>query len=145
MRWTAVPSSSATLNAEVSVKKLEKQLIAQTFVSVADPECVIDQLCARCSAYCQPAGEDDGDRLLAFEGVLATLRPASDGLQMRVEGSDLVLFYGVRMLLQGQLGTVITTSTTAIEWQPIGGDRIQPTVRESTRRKATRLYRRNSG
>lgn len=102
------------------MKRFENQLIAQTFVSVADAKCVVDQLCARCCTYCVSIDEDDEERLLAFDGVLATLRPGVSGFQIRVEGRDRISFYGVRMLLQGQLGTVTNISTTAIEWQPIG-------------------------
>lgn len=105
------------------MKKPENQFIAETFVSVADAKCVVDQLCARCCAYCLSIGEDGVDRLLAFEDVRATLRPADGGLLMRVEGRDLILFYGVRMLLQGQLETVATIATTPVEWQPLRGSR----------------------
>ncbi|WP_439632346.1 SMa0974 family conjugal transfer regulator [Shinella sp.] len=103
------------------MKKPTNKLIAETFVSVADANCVVDELCARCCSYCLSIGEDGFDRLLVFEGVRATLRPAADGVQMRVEGGDLISFYGVRMLLQGQLGTVII-ATTAVEWKLAGRD-----------------------
>lgn len=96
------------------------KFIAETFVSVADAKCVVDQLCARCCTYCLSIDEDGVDRFLAFEDVSATLHPADGGLQMRVEGSNLISFYGVRMLLQGQLGTVTAVATTIVDWQPIG-------------------------
>ncbi|MDX3978607.1 hypothetical protein, partial [Shinella sp.] len=79
----------------------------------------VDQLCARCCAYCLSIGEDSVDRLLTFEDVCATLRPANGGLRMRVEGRDPVSFYGVRMLLQGQLGIVTAIATMAIEWYAV--------------------------
>ena len=60
------------------------------------------------------------DKLLTFEDARAILRPADAGLQMRVEGQNLVVFCGVRMLLQGQLSTVATVQVKSVEWQPAG-------------------------
>lgn len=96
------------------------QFIAEAFVSLLNAQCVADRLCARFCDYCLSIGEDGVDRLLTFEDCRAILRPVDDGLQMRVEGSNLVIFCGVRTLLQGQLATVATVNGGAVEWQPAG-------------------------
>lgn len=101
------------------MKNPANQYIAETFVSVADAKCVVDQLCARCCSYCSSIDAVGVDRLLAFEDVRATLSPADGGLQMRVEGRNLISFYGVRMLLQGQLDTVAIIAGTAVEWEAV--------------------------
>lgn len=94
--------------------------IAEAFVPVAHAQCVADQLCGRCCSYCLSIDAEGSDRLLTFEDCRAVLRPMDAGLQIRVEGRDMVVFCGVRMLLQSQLATVPTITTKAVEWQPAG-------------------------
>lgn len=94
--------------------------IAEAFVPVAHARCVADQLCTKCCGYCLSVAIAGADKLLTFEDARAILRPADTGLQMRVEGQNLVIFCGVRMLLQGQLAAVTTVQGTAVEWQPAG-------------------------
>ncbi|KAB2791324.1 hypothetical protein F9L06_23165 [Brucella anthropi] len=94
--------------------------IAESFVPIAHARCVAEQLCAKCCSYCLSVAIADADKLLTFEDARAILRPADAGLQMRVEGQNLVIFCGVRMLLQGQLAAVTTVQTNGVEWQPAG-------------------------
>lgn len=95
-------------------------LIVETFVPVPNPQCVANQLCTRCYSYCLSIDAVGDDRLLAFEDGRAILRPADAGLHVRIEGRDLVVFCGVRTLLQGQLATVTTNPVKAVEWKPGG-------------------------
>lgn len=94
--------------------------IAEAFVPVAHSRCVAENLCTKCCGYCLSIDATDVDKLLTFEDARAILRPAEKGIQMRVEGKNLVVFCGVRTLLQGQLATVATVHAGAVEWQPAG-------------------------
>ena len=100
---------------------LAHQFIAETFVSTPHAQCVAERLCAQCLGYCLSISAVGADKLLLFEdGCSAILRPSGGGLQMRVEGRDLVVFCGVRTLLQGQLASVTTVPTKVVEWQSKG-------------------------
>ncbi|MCD1265434.1 hypothetical protein B5M44_26065 [Shinella sumterensis] len=94
--------------------------IAEAFVPVGHAQCVVEQLCTKCCGYCLSVAIAGADKLLTFEDARAILRPADAGLQMRVEGRNLVVFCGVRSLLQGHLTTVATVQGTAVEWHPAG-------------------------
>ncbi|WPE24325.1 hypothetical protein [Shinella zoogloeoides] len=94
--------------------------IAEAFVPVAHARCVAEQLCTKCYGYCLSMDAVGADKLLTFEDARAILRPADTGLQIRVEGQNLVVFCGVRTLLQGQLSTVATVQAKSVEWQPAG-------------------------
>lgn len=94
--------------------------IAEAFVPVAHARCIAEQLCKKCLGYCLSMDSAGGDKLLTFEDARAILRPADAGLQMRVEGQNLVVFCGVRTLLQGQLSTVATIQAKSVEWQLAG-------------------------
>lgn len=94
--------------------------VAEAFVPVAHAQCVAEQLCSKCCDYCLSIDVADADKLLTFEDARAILRPADGGLRMRVEGQNLVVFCGVRALLQGQLSTVATVQVKTVEWEPAG-------------------------
>lgn len=60
------------------------------------------------------------DRFLNFGDGCATIRPTSDGLFVRISARDLVIFYGIRTFLEGNLLEVAAISIEAIEWFPAG-------------------------
>ena len=93
---------------------------AEAFVPIAHARCIAEKLCAKCCGYCLAIDATDADKLLTFEDARAIIRSADEGLQMRVEGKNLVVFCGVRMLLQGQLATVTTVHPGTVEWRPAG-------------------------
>ncbi len=94
--------------------------VAEAFVPVTYPRCVAEQLCTKCCGYCLSIDIAGVDKLLTFEDARAILRPADAGLRLRVEGQNLVVFCGVRMLLQGQLSAVATVDVRVVEWEPAG-------------------------
>ncbi len=94
--------------------------VAEAFIPVAHARCVAEKLCTKCCDYCLSIDVAGPDKLLTFEDARAILRPADAGLRMRVEGQNLVVFCGVRTLLQGQLSTVATIQVKAVEWEPAG-------------------------
>jgi len=100
--------------------------VAEAFVPVAHARCVAEQLCTKCCDYCLSFDIAGADKLLTFENARAILRPSEAGLRMRVEGQNLVVFCGVRTLLQGQLSTVATVQVKAVEWEPAGHESFRP-------------------
>jgi hypothetical protein len=94
--------------------------VAEAFVPVTYARCVAEQLCTKCCGYCLSIDIAGVDKLLTFEDARAILRPADAGLRLRVEGQNLVVFCGVRMLLQGQLSAVATVDVRVVEWEPAG-------------------------
>lgn len=105
---------------EASLSYFANPFIAEAFVPLLNARCVADLLCTRCYDHCLTVDKNGDDRLLGFEHAGAVLRPVDAGLQMRVEGQNLVVFCGVRTLLQGHLATVATVHAKAVEWQPAG-------------------------
>ncbi len=63
---------------------------------------------------------EGADRCLNFDDGCAIIRPTSDGLFVRILARDLVVFYGIRTLLEGTLSKLAAISNEAIEWFPAG-------------------------
>lgn len=91
---------------------------AEAFVPIPDTDKLREKICARSREYCQHIGALGADTLLDFDGGRATLRPTDEGLQFRVEATDLVTFYAIRTLLQGSLTDTATVSGESVEWRP---------------------------
>ncbi|RAX42062.1 hypothetical protein DQ393_10385 [Rhizobium tropici] len=58
------------------------------------------------------------DRFLNFGDGCAIIRPTNEGLFVRISAHDLVIFYGIRTLLEGSLFKLAAISNDAIEWFP---------------------------
>ena len=58
------------------------------------------------------------DRFLNFGDGCAIIRPTNDGLFVRISARNLVIFYGIRTLLEGSLFKLAAISNDAIEWFP---------------------------
>lgn len=95
--------------------------VAEAFVSVAHARYVAEEVCLRIKDFCQSIGASGSDNLLDFGNGRATLRPTNDGLFLRVGAEDLVIFFGIRTLLEGNLSAITQVSEEAIEWLPAGG------------------------
>ncbi len=91
--------------------------VAEALVPVPDAACVAEKLCIRCRDHCLSSEAVGADKLLAFDHARAILRPTKNQLTIRVEAQNLAMFYGIRMLLQASLSTIITISREGIEWQ----------------------------
>ncbi|WP_113383507.1 hypothetical protein [Rhizobium sp. SYY.PMSO] len=96
------------------------QYNAESFVSLAHAHRIAEEICRRSEVFCQSIDLAGADKLLTFEDARAILRPVEAGLRMRVEGQNLVVFCGVRTLLQGQLSALAIVQVRAIEWEPAG-------------------------
>ena len=68
-----------------------------------------------------PSAVNEGaDRFLIFGDGCAIIRPTNDGLFIRITARDLVIFYGIRALLEGSFSKLAAISDDAIEWFPAG-------------------------
>ncbi len=63
---------------------------------------------------------DGADRFLNFGDGCVIIRPTNGGLFVRIFARDLVIFYGIRTLLEGSLSKLAAISNEAIEWLPAG-------------------------
>lgn len=94
---------------------------AEAFVCVAHSNCITEGLCARAQEYCRSIRRLEHGKLLNFDDARAIVRPTDKGLHFRVEAQDLVMFCGIRTLLQGSLSAITTFPDAGIEWHPPGG------------------------
>ncbi len=66
---------------------------------------------------------DGAERFLNFGDGCVIIRPTNEGLFVRIFALDLVIFYGIRTLLEGSLSELAAISNEAIEWFPAGLER----------------------
>lgn len=112
------PEEALSVYAFRSLRVIAKfKHVAEALVSVPDAACVAEKLCIRCRDHCLSSEAVGADKLLAFDHARAILRPTKKQLTIRVEAQDLAMFYGIQMVLQANLSTIITVSDEGIEWQ----------------------------
>ncbi|CAN7633392.1 hypothetical protein LJR011_005112 [Agrobacterium tumefaciens] len=92
--------------------------IAEAFVAVAHAQRVTENICARVQDFCQSTVSVDPDRLLDFGDGRVIIRPVDEGLLVHVSAEHLVIFYGIRALLEGSLIKYLPRAEGAIEWLP---------------------------
>ena len=80
----------------------------------------------------QSAVAEVADKFLNFGDGCAIIRPTNDGLFVRISARDLVIFYGIRTLLEGSLLKLAAIPNDAIEWFPAGREtpRLASHIRE---------------
>ncbi|NTJ65200.1 hypothetical protein G6M50_26595 [Agrobacterium rhizogenes] len=71
------------------------------------------------------ATTDGADRFLNFGDACVIIRPTNDGLFVRIFARDVVIFCGIRTLLEGSLSKLAAISNEAIEWFPAGLEPLQ--------------------
>ncbi|MBB3428216.1 hypothetical protein FHT85_005237 [Rhizobium sp. BK312] len=81
---------------------------------------IAERACTQVRYGSRSALTDGADRFLNFGDGCAIIRPTNDGLFVRVLARDLVVFYGIRTLLEGSLSKLAAISNDAIEWFPAG-------------------------
>ena len=85
---------------------------------VGATDMIAEWACKQIRHDSRSAVTDGVDRFLNFGDGCAIIRPTNDGLFVRVLARDLVVFYGIRTLLEGSLLTLAAISNEAIEWFP---------------------------
>ena len=79
---------------------------------------IAEWACTQIRHDSRSAVTDGVDKFLNFGDGCAIIRPTNDGLFVRILARDLVVFYGIRTLLEGSLLTLAAISNEAIEWFP---------------------------
>ena len=87
---------------------------------VGATDMIAEWACTQIGHDSRSAVTDGADRFLNFGDGCAIIRPTNDGLFVRVLARDLVVFYGIRTLLEGSLSKLAAISNDAIEWFPAG-------------------------
>ncbi|MFB2567029.1 hypothetical protein [Rhizobium sp. IMFF44] len=81
---------------------------------------IAEKACTQIRHGSRSAVTDGADRFLNFGDACVIIRPTNEGLFVRIFARDLVIFYGVRTLLEGSLSKLAAISDEAIEWFPAG-------------------------
>lgn len=81
---------------------------------------IAERACTQIRDGSRSAVADGADRFLSFGDACVIIRPTNDGLFVRIFARDLVIFYGIRTLLEGSLSKLAAISNEAIEWFPGG-------------------------
>ncbi len=68
----------------------------------------------------QSAVTEGADRFLNFDDGCAIIRATNDGVFVRISARNLLIFYGIRTLLEGSLLKLAAISNDAIEWFDAG-------------------------
>ncbi|MCJ9690998.1 hypothetical protein PYR71_28130 [Rhizobium sp. MC63] len=90
--------------------------VAEACVAIPRTQHVADKICTQIEDFYQSLVAVGPDRLLAFEGGGAIIRPTSESLFFTVSARDLVTFCGIRALLEAGLFLATSVSEGAIEW-----------------------------
>jgi len=81
---------------------------------------IAERACMQIRHGSRSAVTDGADRFLNFGDACVIIRPMNDGLFVRIFARDLVIFHGIRTLLEGSLSKLAAISNEAIEWFPAG-------------------------
>lgn len=109
--------------------------IAEAIVAVRHSEAVAEKIFAHCAGSWQPTGGGLAGRLLDFGGARAILKPNADGLHLQVEAEDVVMFYGVRSVVEGCMLKSTAVPRTSIEWRQTSGNPLEPMRRPAANRR----------
>jgi len=94
------------------------QHVSEAFVAIERAPFVAEKVSTQIRDFCRSIIAEGSDRLLNFGDGCAIIRPAGDGLVLRVSARDLVTFYGIRTLIESSLWKFAANSTRSIEWLP---------------------------
>ncbi|OEC99679.1 hypothetical protein [Rhizobium sp. YK2] len=118
--------------------------IAETYVTLSDSDVWLEQICQKAAELCPSIISNGRERRFKCEKEYATLSPAdlvvnrgtqfdkflnfgdgcaiiratNDGVFVRISARDLVIFHGIRTLLEGSLLKLAAIPNDAIEWFP---------------------------
>jgi hypothetical protein len=100
--------------------------------TISPADIVAKRACTQIRYRSRSAVTEGTDKFLNFGDGCAIIRSTKDGLFFRISARDLVIFYGIRMLLEGSLLKLATVSNDAIEWFPAGREppRLPSHIRE---------------
>ncbi|KQY15077.1 hypothetical protein ASD36_26190 [Rhizobium sp. Root1334] len=89
--------------------------VAEAYVATANPHYVMEKICSRIRDVLLFIDVKGSERLLSFEDGYAVITQMNAGLFFRISAKTVVIFYGIRTLLEGAL-LIADTATDVIEW-----------------------------
>lgn len=106
--------------------------VAETFVATAHAANVAEKICTQIGEFCRSILSDGPDKFLSLEDGCVVILPADDGLFFRVSARDLVVFHGIRTLIEGSLSNFATVSDDVIKWLQADEDLFRSTSRRAS-------------
>ncbi|WP_430764068.1 SMa0974 family conjugal transfer regulator [Rhizobium sp. BR 315] len=85
---------------------------------ISTTDTIAGRACTQIRYGSRSAVTEEADRFLNFGDGCAIIRPTNDGLFVRIFARNLVIFYGIRTLLEGSLSKLAAISDDTIEWFP---------------------------
>jgi hypothetical protein len=77
--------------------------VAEALVPVAQGQNVAENICTAVRSFCESIVTDGPYKLFSFEDGRVILWPRDDGLLFRVSARDLVVFQGIKTIIEGSL------------------------------------------
>lgn len=93
--------------------------IADAFAPIPNPNDAGKVLCHKFSQHVVSVEHSGHDNLINFGDGRVILRPAENGLHLRVEALDLATFFGIRSLLQVGFDFGKATPATELDWKSV--------------------------
>lgn len=90
--------------------------IAEARIVAARAERIAADIRKKVRDYCVSTEVTAFETHLRFEGVKATMALAEEGLRIRVEARDLVMFHGIQILLQTAISKAVSASQVRADW-----------------------------
>lgn len=87
---------------------------------ISATDIIAERACTQVRYSSRSAVTEGADRFLNFGDGCAIIRPINDGLFVCISARDLVIFYGIRTLLEGTLLKLAAITNDTIEWFPAG-------------------------
>lgn len=121
-RWVGqICQQAAELCPSIISNERERRFTCEEeHVTINATEFIAKTTCSQIRHGSRSAVTEGAEKLLNFGDGCAVIRPTNDGLFVRISARDLVLFYGIRTLLEGSFSKLAAISNEAIEWFPVG-------------------------
>ncbi|WP_430440979.1 SMa0974 family conjugal transfer regulator [Shinella sp.] len=91
--------------------------VAEALIQTKPAERIATVIRVAARDYCSSMTVIGLETRLTFEDAMTIITSAADQLRIRVEARDLVMFYGIRILLQTAVSEVLSPSQAMVEWR----------------------------
>ncbi|NTG88249.1 hypothetical protein G6L15_19020 [Agrobacterium rhizogenes] len=95
--------------------------VAETYVPLLNANCSLDQLCSTIAAFSRSVIEKGSEKAFVFEGGHAIIRLVDSGLLFRVTAENILIFFGIRTILETSLSKISRCIPEWNRWHPTKG------------------------
>lgn len=92
--------------------------VAETYVPLPNANRSLDQLCSTINAFSHSVIEKGSEKAFAFEGGHAIIRLVDSGLLFRVTAENILIFFGIRTILETSLSKISHSIPEWTRWYP---------------------------